>query len=444
MPRRAASPTPTCLTLCDERCTPACDVFRSIRTRRSRYTRRAAAERRSRSARRSRSSTPKSTRWKRSGARSWATRPCLAACRIIISTACCFACCGRSRRGGLSIARSVSIRSTLQARLAQCGAADRRLDACAIVALAGMTGFAALTPAPRAFFSSGGPLAAETARNYARSVWRGADRSLRQHGDGRHCVASAGPARMPGNRLPGIDIRRDADGALQVRSPHLGHDDWHRTDDAIAFDADGRFRLPAGWIASSSSTASACRCRNSKRVSRCIRMSRARPSCRSRSAARASASARWSRSPKRAMTRSCAIGRVALAKALRRHLAGVLRSRRAAAPLAFSLPTLPFDARGKLPAAAIAAAFDARAGRCRSAGRSVARRRRVALSNCACRRHSCISPAIFPACRSCRASSSSTGRCVSPPNICRRARRCRVDRSPQVHGAGRPGRAARV
>ncbi len=43
--------------------------------------------------------------------------------------------------------------------------------------------------------------------------------------------------------LNGIEVHRDDDGALNLRSPHLGHDDWHRTDDTIAFDADGRFRL---------------------------------------------------------------------------------------------------------------------------------------------------------------------------------------------------------
>jgi acyl-coenzyme A synthetase/AMP-(fatty) acid ligase/3-hydroxymyristoyl/3-hydroxydecanoyl-(acyl carrier protein) dehydratase len=105
-----------------------------------------------------------------------------------------------------------------------------------------LPGFAELAPVPRAFFSSGGPLSFEAASDYASRfgaapveifgstetggiAWRRQDRAR---------------AWQP---MQGIDVRCSEDGALCVRSAHLGHDDWHRTDDSARFDAAGRFEL---------------------------------------------------------------------------------------------------------------------------------------------------------------------------------------------------------
>ncbi len=43
--------------------------------------------------------------------------------------------------------------------------------------------------------------------------------------------------------MPGIQVRSNADGALEVRSPYLPDDDWLPMDDAVTVDADGRFAL---------------------------------------------------------------------------------------------------------------------------------------------------------------------------------------------------------
>ena len=106
-----------------------------------------------------------------------------------------------------------------------------------------LTGFAALTPGAARVLFVGRPARGGRRAALRRAFGARADRNLRQHGNRRHRVAPAGSRRDAWQPLTGIEVRRDDDGALEVRSPHLGHDDWHRTDDAIAFDADGRFRL---------------------------------------------------------------------------------------------------------------------------------------------------------------------------------------------------------
>jgi acyl-coenzyme A synthetase/AMP-(fatty) acid ligase/3-hydroxymyristoyl/3-hydroxydecanoyl-(acyl carrier protein) dehydratase len=221
-----------------------------------------------------------------------------------------------------------------------------------------LPGFAALTPAPRAFFSSGGPLALEAAQEYATAygaapieiygstetggiAWRRQDQT---------------DAWQP---LTGIAIRRDEDGALTVRSPHLGHDGWHRTDDQIAFDADGRFRLQG-------------------RLDRVLKLDGKRvslPELEARLAlhpyvAQAALVPLAGASRERvgavvALTDagSAALrseGRVLLAKTLRRHLAAYVDLVVLPRHWRFRL-ALPFDARGKLPVAALAAAFEAHA-----------------------------------------------------------------------------------
>ncbi|WGS49064.1 AMP-binding protein [Paraburkholderia sp. D15] len=220
-----------------------------------------------------------------------------------------------------------------------------------------LPGFAALTPAPRAFFSSGGPLALDAAREYAAAygaapfeiygstetggiAWRRQDQT---------------DAWQP---VSGIEVRRDEDGALSVRSPHLDHDGWHRTDDQIAVEADGRFRLQG-------------------RLDRVLKLDGKRVSLPELEArlARHPFVAQAALVPLEGATRDrvgavvalteagsaalCDEGRVALAKTLRRHLADYFDVVVLPRHWRFRV-TLPFDARGKLPVAALAAAFEPR------------------------------------------------------------------------------------
>ncbi|PLZ04289.1 AMP-dependent synthetase [Burkholderia sp. WAC0059] len=219
-----------------------------------------------------------------------------------------------------------------------------------------LPGFASLAPAPRAFFSSGGPLDETTAARYAQTfgaapleiygstetggiAWRRRDLT---------------DAWQP---MPGIDVRMD-DEALEVRSPHLGHARWHRTDDAVAFDADGRFRL-RGRL-------DRVRKLGGKRVSLAeLEMRLAQHPYVAKAAVTLLEGASRERLgalvvPTEAGAGALlADGRVAVTKVLHRHLAerfdAVVLPRRWRFRAA-----LPFDARGKLPAAAVAAAFAAR------------------------------------------------------------------------------------
>jgi len=103
---------------------------------------------------------------------------------------------------------------------------------------------ALLIPAPKAIFSSGGPLSADAAGLYAQA-WGRAPLEIfgstetggiawRSQGD------VAGDAWRP---MPGVQIRREQDGALGVRSPHLDNDAWWRCDDAIEINERGGFVL---------------------------------------------------------------------------------------------------------------------------------------------------------------------------------------------------------
>jgi 3-hydroxymyristoyl/3-hydroxydecanoyl-(acyl carrier protein) dehydratase len=220
-----------------------------------------------------------------------------------------------------------------------------------------LPGFANLIPAPRAVFSSGGPLTLEAAQEYAAAygaaplevygstetggiAWRRQDRT---------------DAWQP---IAGIEVRRDDDGALNVRSPHLDHSGWHRTDDRIAFDEDGRFRLQG-------------------RLDRVLKLDGKRvslPELEARLAlhpyvAQAAIVPLEGVSRERtgavvALTEagSAALrdeGRVSLAKTLRRHLAAYFDVVVLPRHWRFRI-ALPFDARGKLPVAALAAAFEPR------------------------------------------------------------------------------------
>ncbi|MFM0201283.1 AMP-binding protein [Paraburkholderia fungorum] len=260
---------------------------------------------------------------------------------------------------GRAFNRAISIEPLhLQAQIDQCGATAVVSTPAQLSRWPALPGFAALTPAPRAFFSSGGPLAVEAAQEYATAYGAA---PIEIYGS----TETGGIAWRRQDQIDawqavtGIEVRCDEDGALNVRSPHLDHDGWHRTDDKIAFDADGRFRLQG-------------------RLDRVLKLDGKRvslPELEARLAlhpyvAEAALVPLAGASRERvgavvALTEagSDALrgeGRVLLAKTLRRHLAAYFDLVVLPRHWRFRL-MLPFDARGKLPAAAVAAAFEARA-----------------------------------------------------------------------------------
>lgn len=246
----------------------------------------------------------------------------------------------------------------IQARIARCGATAMVSSPAQLMRWTGLAGFDSLTPAPRVFFSSGGPLAADTALDYAAAF---GDAPVEIYGS----TETGGIAWRRQNETPawypvsGVQVRRADDGALEVRSPHLGHDDWHRTDDAIAFDDDGRFRLQG-------------------RLDRVVKLDGKRvslPELEARLALHPYV-AQASVVPLAGTTRERVgavialsdegraalhdTGRVALAKTLRRHLAAYFDVVLLPRFWRFRI-ALPFDARGKLPVSAVASAFGPRA-----------------------------------------------------------------------------------
>lgn len=259
---------------------------------------------------------------------------------------------------GRAFDRAISVDPLhLQSRIEQCGATVVVSTPAQLSRWPALPGFASLTPAPRAFFSSGGPLALEAARHYAATydaapveiygstetggiAWRRQDRT---------------DAWQP---VTGVQVRRDEDGALSVRSPHLGHPGWHRTDDRIAWDAHGRFRLQG-------------------RLDRVLKLDGKRVSLAELEARLAlhpyvaqaavvplNGASRERAGALVALTEagSAALrdeGRVLLARSLRRHLADYFDVVVLPRHWRFRL-SLPFDARGKLPVSVLAAAFEPR------------------------------------------------------------------------------------
>ncbi|OAJ57533.1 AMP-dependent synthetase [Paraburkholderia ginsengiterrae] len=260
---------------------------------------------------------------------------------------------------GRAFDRALSIEPLhLQTQIDQCGATVIVSTPAQLSRWPVLPGFATLTPAPRAFFSSGGPLSPEAARDYTAAYGAA---PLEIYGS----TETGGIAWRRQDRtdawepLAGIEVRRDEDGALNVRSPHLDHTGWHRTDDKIAFDVNGRFRLQG-------------------RLDRVLKLDGKRvslPELEARIALHPYV-AQAAIVPLEGVSRerlgavvaltdagSEALrdeGRVALAQVLRRHLVDYFDVVVLPRHWRFRV-TLPFDARGKLPVAAVAAAFEARA-----------------------------------------------------------------------------------
>jgi acyl-CoA synthetase (AMP-forming)/AMP-acid ligase II/3-hydroxymyristoyl/3-hydroxydecanoyl-(acyl carrier protein) dehydratase len=262
---------------------------------------------------------------------------------------------------GRAFDRALSIEPQhLRARIAQCGPGGSVVVStpAQLSRWPELDGFARLSPAPRVFFSSGGPLAADAASKYA-AAFDAAPVEIYGSTETGGIAWRRQDQTDAWQALKSIEINRGDDGALELRSPHLGHDDWHRTDDIIAFDPDGRFRLQG-------------------RLDRVIKLDGKRVSLPELEArlglhpyvAQAAVVSLEGMSRERvgavvALTEAGSEallerGRVALAKILRRHLAAYFDIVVLPRFWRFRF-ALPFDARGKLPAAAVAAAFDARA-----------------------------------------------------------------------------------
>jgi len=102
---------------------------------------------------------------------------------------------------------------------------------------------ALLSPAPRLIFSSGGPLPAEAAQLYAQALGRAPLEIFGSTETGGIAWRRQGELQTAWQPLPGVQIRRESDGALSVRSPHLADAAWWRCDDAVELDASGGFVL---------------------------------------------------------------------------------------------------------------------------------------------------------------------------------------------------------
>ncbi|MEX3955107.1 AMP-binding protein [Trinickia sp. EG282A] len=243
-------------------------------------------------------------------------------------------------------------------RLAHCCAGAVVSSPAQLARWPALPGFGELIPAPCLFFSSGAPLDEATALAFARrfgiapaeiygSTETGGIAWRQQH------VSSAWQP------LPGVEVARDdTDTALAVRSPHLSHDGWHRTDDAVTFDENGRFRLRG-------------------RLDRIVKLDGKRvalPEIETALAAHSyvaqaaaivvSGTSRERLGVLVSLTGKGAValrdvGRVELIRALRTHLAQYVDV--VVLPRRWRFCTsLPTDGRGKLPAAAVAAAFGPR------------------------------------------------------------------------------------
>ena len=101
----------------------------------------------------------------------------------------------------------------------------------------------ALRPAARCIYSSGGPLPAAAAQEFARRLGAAPTEvygSTETGGIAWRRQDRGGAAWTP---FPGMDIAVDAEQALRLRSPYLPQREWVTLDDAAELAADGRFVL---------------------------------------------------------------------------------------------------------------------------------------------------------------------------------------------------------
>lgn len=221
--------------------------------------------------------------------------------------------------------------------------------------------FETLTGASCIFFSGGSPLDEATALRY---VARFGVAPIEIYGSTE--TGGIGWRRRDGTQasqawqpMPRIEVRAGGDDGdtLEIRSPHLADTNWHRTDDAVSFDAEGRFRLGgrldrvrkiAGKRVSLTELERRLAQHEYVEEAAVVVLEHALPVHERPGALVALTQA--------GADALLAHGRVALTKVLHRHLAErfdlVVLPRRWRYCV-----SLPFDARGKLPTAAVAAAF---------------------------------------------------------------------------------------
>ncbi|RQH05729.1 AMP-binding protein [Paraburkholderia dinghuensis] len=248
----------------------------------------------------------------------------------------------------------------LQVRSAQCAATVVVSTPAQLSRWPDLAGFATLCPLPRAFFSSGGPLSFDAANRYALTFGAA---PLEIYGS----TETGGIAWRRQDEvdawtpMPGIEVRAGTaaeGGALEVRSPHLGHDDWQRTEDKATFDEHERFRLQGRLdrvVKLDGKRVSLGEIESRLLLHPCVAEVRT-VLLAGGSRERVGALVVLSEAGHETLRRD---GRVAFLKALRRHLAAWFD--------AVVLPrhwrvcrALPVDARGKVPAEAVARAFAAR------------------------------------------------------------------------------------
>lgn len=111
--------------------------------------------------------------------------------------------------------------------------------------LPALTDPGALAPQARRIFSSGGPLPTNAAQAFAQALGEAPTEVFGSSETGGIAwrVQSDVPDGSAWTPLPRVDVQRSGEGALQVRSPFIGSDDWFTTADSVEFLRDGRFQL---------------------------------------------------------------------------------------------------------------------------------------------------------------------------------------------------------
>ncbi len=109
--------------------------------------------------------------------------------------------------------------------------------------LPGLIALTSLRPAPKYFFSSGGPLTAAAAAEFREQLGQAPTEIFGSTESGGIAWRRQGPDDAAWTPLPGVKVDLCPDGALEVSSPFLADPRPLRMDDAAAIQADGRFFL---------------------------------------------------------------------------------------------------------------------------------------------------------------------------------------------------------
>ena len=135
--------------------------------------------------------------------------------------------------------------TTLTARLKLFGRATLVSSPAQLARLPELLTLAALTPRPIMIFSSGGPLAADTAQTWFRQLGQAPVEvfgSTETGGVAWRCQAGSSGDEC-WTPFPGVVVDREDNGALALGSPYITDTARHVMDDAVELSLDGRFRL---------------------------------------------------------------------------------------------------------------------------------------------------------------------------------------------------------